>query len=280
MGNDDTDGLGAAQKDRPSGRTDRDPELLFGGGVVLGAVVLGMVWALVSMLGGTSDEAPDGSAGAGLGSPLVGTAATKPEPSRLERCGDAAFLMSRPLEAAGPAMDQWAVHIGAMNKLVVGAINLQQANAFWNQTRVGAHHRIKEFREAMHELRLQGVDCPTPRLLPRTATATVRTCVQQVDADMRTLDAARTAIDTWSMHVADMERLRTGKLSPAAATRMWLSMWRTGQQQLDDYRASARSARAIGGCTLGAPASQPADPSPAPPTAPSTAPSMDMGGMH
>jgi hypothetical protein len=137
-------------------------------------------------------------------------------------------------------MDQWEIHIGAMNKLVVGAITLPQATAFWNQTRVGAQHRIDSFHAAIRTLRGSGVDCPSPGLLDKASSSDLRSCARHVHAELRALEAARTAVNTWDMHVKDMERLRTGKLSPTVATQMWLSMWQRGQDQLKVYRAAVR----------------------------------------
>jgi hypothetical protein len=189
------------------------------------------------------------------------------------RCQQALQTLSAPLQAAQPAMDQWEVHIGAMNKLVVGAISLDQANAFWNQTRVGAQHRITAFRSAMGAMRRTGVDCPAPGTLPRDSTPALRSCATRVAADLRALGAARTAIGTWNMHVSDMERLRTGKLSGTKAGEMWLSMWHRGQQQVRDYRAAVRDANSAGACDGSSTAGQGTAPS-----APSS-PMTDMPGM-
>jgi hypothetical protein len=209
----------------------------------------------------------------------------------LARCQDAAITLGTPLQAAQPAMDQWAVHIGAMNKLVVGAITLQQATAFWDETRIGAARKIADFRKSMRYLRNSGVDCPAPELLPHTTDPALRACVRHVDASVRALRAARTAISTWDMHVRDMERLRNGKLSPAKASAMWVAMWQRGQQELTTYRKANRDAARAGTCdglrempTSSAapagvgPSGGTAGPSGAP-SASADADSMDMPGM-
>jgi len=250
-------------------------DFLFGGGVAFGAALVAIVWMVVSLTGGDSDPAST-AATSPVRNGLLGTAAT-PAPAPDQRCHDAARILAAPLEAARPAMDQWQVHIGAMNQLVVGAITLQDANAFWNQTRVGAQHRIAAFRSAMKEMRRSGVDCPAPDMLPRTASSSLRSCVNQVDADMRVLAAARTAIATWHMHVADMERLRAGKLSGAKASQMWLAMWHEGQQQVTDYRKAAHEATRAGSCD-GTSVAQPS-PSQGAPPGPTDSPTMDMPGM-
>jgi hypothetical protein len=245
----ETDRIGRDPGEPPAGSEaiGNEPARLFGGGVLVGAVALGLIWVFVSLVGGGSNHDPADSA-AHLGAPLGAAASAPAGPSALERCVDAAFELSAPIRAAAPAMDQWAIHIGAMNKLVVGAITLQQANAFWDQTRIGAEHRIAAFRDAMRTLRGRSLDCPAPSFLAADEQAMVRTCSRQVAAQVRVLDAARTAIATWSMHVQDMERLRAGKLSGAAASRMWLKMWQRGVRELTDYRRAARTSRDLGQC--------------------------------
>jgi hypothetical protein len=218
---------------------------------VAGLAVLGLVWAAFSLVneesgareGASSQERDDRQASGAL-SPASDRPAA---PARLTRCADAASALSAPLAAVAPAMDQWEVHIGAMNKLVTGAITLQQASAFWNQTRVGAQRRIAAFDRALAEQRRQGVECPPPARLKHASPA-LRTCARQVAADVRALEKARTSIAMWDKHVRDMDMLRMGMLSPQKATQMWLTMWRQGLRELEDYRVAARAARPSGGC--------------------------------
>ena len=183
------------------------------------------------------------------GSSTDGSAASTTEPvdDRTERCARAASALAEPLRAARPALDQWDVHVGAMNKLVTGAITLQQANAFWNRTRVGAHDRVKGFQDADKALRRAGVDCPAPAFLG-DADPDLRACSRLVADELRVLQVADTAVDTWAVHVHHMEMLREGTMSPEEATRLWLSMWQRGVRQLDAYRAAARDLRSADAC--------------------------------
>lgn len=169
--------------------------------------------------------------------------------TRLSRCIGSTLALQGPLDKARPALDQWAVHVGAMNKLVVGEITLQQATEFWDRTRLGAQRRIAGFREVMGALRRDGVDCPRADLLAPGARA-LRACANQVAAEVRVLRAAMTSISTWEEHVHHMDMLRMGELSPEDATRMWLSMWRRGVEDLDHYRSAARMAKSQEGCSL------------------------------
>jgi hypothetical protein len=219
---------------------------LFVRGLAVGAVLVGFAWALVAAVTGGSDTTD--------ATPTSGTVVTSAtpvapqQPTRLQRCAVAAQRLTAPLDAADPAMDQWEVHVGAMNKLVVGAITLRQASAFWNQTRLGAYRRIERFDRAMQQLRKHGVDCPDPQVLRTGSSDVLRVCAHRVAAQMRTLDAAETAITTWRSHVRDMDRLRLGQLSASAATQMWLSMWHQGVRQLEQYRIAERSVRRQPAC--------------------------------
>lgn len=196
-------------------------------------------------------ESPDpGPSGAGAADTDTDISAhDHPPATRLSRCVRAARNLQASVEAARPALDQWAVHVGAMNKLVVGEITLQQATDFWERTRVGAQRRVADFRDAMSTLRRRGVDCPSPELLAPGARA-LPGCARHVEATAHVLRTATTSIDTWDTHVRDMDMLRLGELSPEDATRMWLSMWQQGVRDLDTYRSVAREARRRDGCGL------------------------------
>lgn len=227
----------------------------FLGGIAAGMVLLGIVWVVVGGLGGGDDGEQEssrttGATRADLGGALGGDLPTVQQPAetRLDRCTAAADLLAVPLERGSTALDQWSVHVGAMNKLVVGAITLPQATAFWNQTRVGARAAIKDFERADRAVKRQGLDCPPPRLLGSRSAPEVRACSHYVGALLDELDTARTAITTWDHHVQAMDMLRMGKLSPARATQMWLSMWQRGAEEIDRFQAQDRTVRAMPGC--------------------------------
>jgi hypothetical protein len=231
--------------------------LMFVVGTVLG-VMLVAVWVIVRTdtdqpadVAGTSSESheeessTDGPAATRDEEPSSESPAATPQPAvatRMERCVDAALALRAPLAAARPALDQWDVHVGAMNQLVDGEITLQQATEFWDETRLGAQRHVERFRDAWAELRRHGVDCPAPALMA-PGTAALRPCVRHVEAELQVLAAAKTSIDTWDKHVRDMEMLRMGMLSPEDATKMWLAMWRRGVRDLDAYRLATRNPR-------------------------------------
>jgi hypothetical protein len=214
--------------------------------------VVGAVLGLVGVVLWVSVVDDDGGAAA----PQASTVADEPEAeprnddasappqqptdTRAARCSEGAEALEAPLGAARPALRQWGVHVDAMNDLVVGEITLQQATAFWDQTRVGAQRNVERFRKAWVALERTGVDCPAPGLLGR-APAAVRSCARLVEAELGVARTARTSIRTWDAHVHHMDMLRLGTLSPEKATEMWLSMWRRGMRDLDAYRAAARN---------------------------------------
>jgi hypothetical protein len=246
------------------------------GGIAVGVVMVGAVWLLVAALmeGNDKGASPDSAEQGAALDRSPGTSSQPVTSSRLQRCIVAADDVERPLRLARPALDQWEVHVGAMNKLVVGEITLQQATAFWNQTRVGAYHRIGRFEDAEADLKRRGVDCPAPGMFGPGSSPVLLACEQHVAAELRALDRARTAIMTWDHHMHAMEQLRTGKLSPAAATQMWLTMWQRGVHELEEFRVAARAERHVGACNgpgdTPAPAPQRSGPRPNPasPTSP------------
>lgn len=277
MGHDDGDARAMGGIDREHEPADEPagsrlvPAFLLG--LLAGIVVLGLVWMIVWAASDTAEieGAPNQARLPGLASGSPSASPSPEGPTRMERCTSAANALRAPLRAADPAMAQWEVHVGAMNKLVVGAITLRQANAFWNQTRVGAHRQIDRFHSGLAALRRHGVDCPAPGLMAQASPA-LRSCARQVAADLRALQAARTSVATWSMHVREMEMLRMGMISPAKASRMWLSMWQRGVRQLEHYHVAERAAQRARGCG----SSEVTGELPAQPDLPS----MEMGGMH
>jgi hypothetical protein len=228
---------------------DRRPMILaFLVGALAGMVALGLVWATTASLADS-----DSDSGRVATTAVTGTATTDAdpsqqtqspsEPSQEDRCRQADAELAGPLRAAVPALDQWEIHIGAMNKLVVGAITLQQATAFWDQTRVGAKRNVDRFYSATRRVPFAGVDCPSPGSLTQ-ASAALSSCARYVAQERQAFEAAGTAIQTWKKHIRHMEMLRMGLMSPATATQLWLASWQEGNRELQAYR---RAERPVGG---------------------------------
>jgi hypothetical protein len=201
-------------------------------GALVGLLALGLVWATVAFTGSSTSEASIRQRSAHAAAP--GAAARRSHPDPVAQCRAVEAAQQRALSAAGSTLDQWEVHVGAMNRLVVGAITLQQATQFWNQTRRGAQRRLLRFLSADQQVRQVKAHCP--RSPDADASATLRTCSRAVAARHRALQAAATAVETWRRHVRDMEMLRTGRMSPAQANQMWLQNWHKGVVQLRAYR--------------------------------------------
>lgn len=245
---DDDDAYAEAWEDRDPPRSLRSLVLPFLIGALSGALLLGAAWAGAALFADPGPAQPGGPGAQAESTAALATASAEPTPAaaaaratRLDRCTRSDETVAEPLRAAGPVMDQWEVHIGAMNKLMVGAITLQQATAFWNQTRLGAKRRLERFARADATTRRQGLDCPVPERLGRASKA-LRRCAERVQADERTLALARDAARTWQRHVEDMDMLRMGHLTPAAASAAWLANWQRGARQVEAYRGAAHGA--------------------------------------
>jgi hypothetical protein len=164
--------------------------------------------------------------------------------ARLADCQDVYATQTRVLRAVTPAISRWEVHIGAMNKLVAGAISLAQATEFWNQTRQGAARSLATYADAQRALDEDPARCPTPG---SRVSGELQTCAATVAARRRELATAGVALGTWRTHVRHMEMLRRGEMSPGEATRRWLQSWRRGNAEMQAYRSAARDARRVAG---------------------------------
>jgi hypothetical protein len=130
-----------------------------------------------------------------------------------------------------------------MNKLVVGAITLEQATQFWNQTRVGASTNLKSFASARERFQQRSARCPAPESSGATVPAEWRSCHRAVAARNQALQLSTVSLGTWRDHVHHMEMLRRGEMSPQEATQLWLRSWRKGNDEVRAYRAAARAAK-------------------------------------
>ena len=214
-------------------------------GALAGILVLGLIWAATAALRdtftGTGQAAttPVTSPATTTADPIRVVEASRP-PTRKDRCRRADAELAAPLRAATPALDQWEIHVGAMNKLVVGAITPQQAGAFWSQTRAGAERNLANFDSASRRVRSAVVECPPPSTLSQ-ASGALRACAQHVVREQQGLETARIAMRTWRTHIRDMKMLDMGHLSPVVATQLWLANWQRGVRELRTYRSATRA---------------------------------------
>ena len=212
-------------------------------GVIASAVALAVVISTVWWLSyDDSTEAQDGPR-ASDGS-LAVTASSGPAAvaAAMEECRATWDAQEAPLEAAAKSLEQWQVHVSAMNQLVAGEITLPQATAFWEQTRRQAAHRVHRFESEDGAYQAGEHACPPPddasNADPDLAALTV--CADDVAQRDDVLEAARVAIGTWHHHVMDMNMVRAGTLSPTRALRLWNKSWHQGAAELHDYRSQLR----------------------------------------
>jgi len=259
QGDEDDEAYDPAQGDDwvgGGGETDR----VAGAGPLVAAGVVSVLTVLVLVLAwaafGPDDDAARDASGdpAPTGRATVVTTSAPPlgkevgGRSRLGRCVRAQAALRETLEAAQPALEQWEVHVDAMNQLVVGEITLRQATAFWERTRLGAQRRVRDFDESLGALRAEGVDCPGPALLAPGARA-LPGCAREVEAAVRAVQAARLSVSTWDEHIHHMDMLRLGRMSPEQATELWLSSWQRGVRELHAYESASKAADREDGCS-------------------------------
>jgi Mrp family chromosome partitioning ATPase len=203
------------------------------------AIVVSTVWWL-NYDGST--EAQDGSAAPDNSRAALAPSSQATVAAAMDDCRSTRHAQTAPLETASKSLQQWQVHIDAMNQLVAGKITLAQANAFWERTRMQAAHRVHRFHRADGSYTAGQYSCPVLVTAENADRGLSRLSACRRDIAQRddTLRAARVAIDTWHRHVIDMNMLRAGTLSPARAIRLWNKYWKQGVAELHHYRAQLR----------------------------------------
>jgi Mrp family chromosome partitioning ATPase len=205
------------------------------------AVVIATVWWVSYDDGRTT---ADGSNGQAPNSPLSATIPSDRSAvdTALAECRSSWDAQSAPLDAAEASLNQWHAHIAAMNQLVAGEITLDQANAFWERTRVQAAQKVHRFTSADDAYTDGDHACRTPERARNTEVdlTALSACQKDVAQRDQALQAARVTIGTWHNHVMDKNQLRAGNLSPTRAVKLWLKSWKEGAAELKDYRAQLR----------------------------------------
>jgi hypothetical protein len=226
---------------------------MFLAGLAAGALIVGVVWGVQSMYGSGDESSTDGSArprSAGQSADQESTPKTENKTenktqntvTRREECRDLLQSQARLLRTGERPLAQWEVHIGAMNQLVAGAISVEQARAFWDETRVGAQRNLARYESARQRLEPAERGC-RPRAGHVHHGQGVGKCRAAVTARTRAVQALDTTLATWREHVRHMEMLRTGRMSAEHAGQLWLASWETGNQQVRDYHAALRASR-------------------------------------
>jgi hypothetical protein len=145
--------------------------------------------------------------------------------------------------AAGAAMQQWRIHVDAMNQLVAGKITLGQAQVFWESSRVEGKRDQVAWHAADAAYR-GAADCTG-------SGARAATCARWQQAADQLFDAARRSLTLWDEHISAMDALRAGKLKPADAERMWEQTWRRAGAGITAYDRAYRTYTAQPACPAG-----------------------------
>jgi hypothetical protein len=159
-------------------------------------------------------------------------------PRALARCAASFQNQLAAVEAANVSLDQWKMHIRAIDEVVAGHLTLRQAQSLWTRTRKGALHKADTF-QALADEASQG-DCPTGTSAP----ARLRACQRAGRAYGKAVAAAEDTTHVWEMHIKQMEDLPADTIT-RQQTHMWRDMWKTGQQLLATYRRDLRRAQQL-----------------------------------
>jgi hypothetical protein len=214
----------------------------FAFGLFAGLLLAGSVWAVWWFLDRDDDPPHGTNAATATQSPPSATTGS-PAATMIETCRAVFAAQADPLANGAPALAQWQVHIGAMNRLVTGAITLDQASAFWENTRVGAYAHLRDFQAANEKYAARTLRCPGPASVQDARE--VRRCATAVAARHRAIRALGTALGTWAMHVHHMDMLRDGLLTPEQAEQMWLASWQAGVGEVRAYQAAQRETNGL-----------------------------------
>jgi Mrp family chromosome partitioning ATPase len=213
-------------------------------GVIATAITVAVVISSVWWLSYDDDRSDAQDVGPAPSTPLAATAASDRAivEAAMEECRATWEAQAEPLDAAAETLKQWGTHIAAMNQLVAGKITLDQANAFWEQTREQAGEKVDRFRSAQSAYANDRYTCRIPTLVTTTDVDTARltACKHQIAQRDKALQSADVAVGTWHHHVMEMNMLRAGTLSPSRAVTLWLEAWKEGAAELKAYRVQLR----------------------------------------
>jgi hypothetical protein len=185
---------------------------------------------------------------------VAGTQSSRPEPGsrgsrsaahRLAACRHVVGVQDAALRSAQATIDDWQVHVGAMNKFAAGVVTLEQLNAFWDRTGQRAAARLRDFRRHAEGNPSRAVGCPRP---PQAGAATLRACAEAVRHRRAALRIARAAAETWASQMDAMRQLRSDGRSAAQARDTWLQARQTYVSELRDFRRAVRGVSQAASC--------------------------------
>jgi hypothetical protein len=236
----------------------------FAGGVVVGAVVVALVWALTTLVWPGTTGASDRTRAAGLDD----SARPRPAGVAAAPCRVVHDAQTPALRAATTSLQDWRRHVDTMNAFAAGEITRAQANDDWDRTRHQATEGLAAYDRAVAAYAARTTRCPTTTSgstgssgssgttgtngsagtagavdASGPADSSMTACRAAVLARNVTLRAADAALATWREHVLQMEMLRDGTMSVDTAVKLWKKSWKVGSAQMEAYdEAAQRSA--------------------------------------
>ncbi|QZY28321.1 hypothetical protein [Nocardioides coralli] len=187
---------------------------------------------------GGPDEPPATDSARLSGAPRDEADARRSPGVRLRTCKAAYATQGQALEALGAALMQWEVHAGAMNKLALGVITPDTAQAFWDRVREDTIGDLEALAEAQDALGEPTAGCPAPATrMP----ARLETCASAVEARHAELARAAAALERWRSQVRQMEDLRRGATTVEQVVRTWQRSWQGSGRQVRDIRRGMRA---------------------------------------
>ena len=170
-----------------------------------------------------------------------------------DTCRTARDLFTPDVVAMEGAVQQWRIHVDAMTQLTSGKIQLNQAMAFWDSSRVEGKRTLKLFDRVDRRYAKAQTHCGAPAQSADSAGASaneLQACEQRQEAVDAVLADARKTLEDWRMHINQMDALRSGKISPAHAMHMWHQMYKRGKVELAKYDDDHRRLDHVADCPL------------------------------
>lgn len=212
----------------------------FAAAIAILAVLLGTAWAVNAFRG---SDSPDRSSRTHVESMKAAVARAT------DTCREARDLFTDDIVAMHGAIQQWRLHIDAMTQLVNGKIDLAQAIAFWDSTRVEGKRSLALWNRVDGRYLSARASCEAPAPTQGSANELEACHDRQVATDV-VLGDARVTLADWKMHIRDMEALRAGKIGATRAIHMWHRMYNRGKVALARYDKDHRSMDQVAECSL------------------------------
>lgn len=152
--------------------------------------------------------------------------------------------------ATSAAMQQWRLHIDAMNQLVAGKITLDQATAFWDSTRVEGQRTMTAWEQVDQAYRERPPTCAPVPDVQSQRNEDVSDCARRSEAAATAFARARATLTHWRTHIEHMEMLRHGMMDASRAAELWKKMYRQAGPDISQYDAAYESFASSASCRV------------------------------